>query len=246
MNEVVQIHITQKKKSYPVIVGENIAAEFQTYLKKYASASQVAVITSDHLYSVYTSLLNQIFDWDKTLLIVVPDGEKSKSNAILQDIYSNLLKNNFERNSLIIAFGGGVIGDLAGFASATFLRGIQLIQFPTTLLAQVDSSIGGKVGINHDFGKNLIGAFKHPLFVFSDISLLKTLPEEELLCGLGEVVKYGLIKSKKLFHFLEKDLQAILKYDVNALKFIVSESAKIKTEIVQQDEKEDVSSNSCH
>ncbi len=238
MADQIQLKINGKSIHYPIIIGENISENFQNHLARYFSGEQIAIVTTDLIYSIYQDFIHNTFESDKNCLIIVQDGEKAKSDSVLQNIYSELLKHKFERNSLIIAFGGGVIGDLAGFASATYLRGIHLVQFPTTLLAQVDSSIGGKVGINPEQGKNLIGAFKHPLFVFSDIALLKTLPKDELLCGLGEVVKYGLIKNPGLFNFLENNMDDILDYDSDALKFIVSESTKIKANIVQQDEKE--------
>jgi 3-dehydroquinate synthase len=168
----------------------------------------------------------------------VPDGEKSKSAGILDKLFDWLLDNKLERQDTIIALGGGVVGDLAGFAAASWLRGINLIHFPTSLLAQVDSSIGGKVGINHKAGKNLIGAFYQPRAIFTGISVLKTLPPEEFICGLGEVVKYGVIADRSLFELLEKYLPKILDNDPQTLQNVVLRCAAIKADIVSRDEHE--------
>jgi len=167
-----------------------------------------------------------------------PDGEVSKSLEEVNHVYTWLLENHFERRSTIIALGGGVVGDMSGFIAATFLRGINLIQVPTTLLAQVDSSIGGKVGINHALGKNLIGAFYQPRMVLADVDFFKTLPREEFICGMGEVIKYGILGSKPLFEILENHLPEILQKDKDLLSRIVFDCAQIKAKIVEEDERE--------
>jgi 3-dehydroquinate synthase len=149
-----------------------------------------------------------------------------------------MLKKRIPRNAAIIALGGGVIGDLAGFVAATYQRGMNLVQVPTTLLAQVDSSIGGKVGVNHPLGKNMIGAFHQPAFVWMDIDYLKTLPKREMICGLGEIIKYGVIHDAELFAYLESHLEEVLHLDVEAVMHVQAACAAIKAEIVSKDEKE--------
>jgi len=181
------------------------------------------------------SLLHHQF---KPQTIIIPAGELQKSLKQANAIYTEMLKNRIPRNATIIALGGGVIGDLAGFISATYQRGIKLIQVPTTLLAQVDSSIGGKVGINHPLGKNMIGAFHQPIFVWMDAEYLKTLPHREVICGMGEVVKYGLMKDSEFFDFLELNLEQLLQLEPEAIMQAQLRCATIKAEVVSQDERE--------
>ncbi|MDX2494537.1 MAG: 3-dehydroquinate synthase, partial [Desulfuromusa sp.] len=168
----------------------------------------------------------------------VPDGEEFKSVETLQLIYNFLLENNFDRGCGIIALGGGVVGDMAGFAAATFLRGIPYVQVPTTLLAQVDSSVGGKTAVNHPLGKNLIGAFYQPELVLIDISTLKTLEIREVSAGLAEVVKYGVIRDYEFFCWLEKNVDKLKDLDTEALTYAIKKACQIKAEIVEVDEKE--------
>ena len=170
---------------------------------------------------------------------VVPPGEQSKSLAQAERLYDALVTQGADRHTLIVALGGGVVGDLAGFVAATFARGLPLIMVPTTLLAQVDSSLGGKVGVNHPRGKNLIGAFHQPRGVWIDTATLETLPDRELRCGLAEVVKYGVIASSALFDFLEQNAEAILGRDARALEHIILESCRIKAGVVERDEREE-------
>ncbi len=233
------INVKLNNQSYPIYVGQGIATQFAQVLQSHYQGQQIAVITSKRIWHLHGAKLQKALPTSaQTLVLFVPEGEKAKSFAELQRLYTELLKQRFERNSLIIGFGGGVVGDLAGFVAATFLRGVHFVQFPTTLLAQVDSSIGGKVGINHPLGKNLIGAFKQPLFVFSDVELLQTLPDEEVRCGLGEVIKYGLSLDPALFAFLEDNLDRALNKEAAVLNYLVRVSAKAKANIVMQDEKE--------
>jgi 3-dehydroquinate synthase len=170
--------------------------------------------------------------------ILIPDGERYKHLATVGRIYDALIRANADRASAIIAIGGGVVGDVAGFAAATYLRGIPVVQVPTTLLAQVDSAVGGKVGVNHALGKNLIGAFHPPAAVIVDPSLLSTLPRREFRAGLYEVVKYGVIASRPLFERTAKDLTALFAREPSALLPVVAESCNIKARIVEQDERE--------
>jgi 3-dehydroquinate synthase len=170
--------------------------------------------------------------------VLVPDGERYKQLSTVARIYDALLRANADRASVLVAFGGGVIGDMAGFAAATYLRGIALVQVPTTLLAQVDASIGGKVGVNHALGKNLIGAFYQPHAVLIDPDVLGTLPRREFRAGLYEVIKYGMTSSPPLFERVARDRKAIFSKDADALAAIISESCRIKAAIVSADERE--------
>ena len=199
------------------------------------------VVTSETVDRLYKNTLFSFFKnygVDNLGIIVIPDGEAAKSLKYLSDIHDRLVENGIERSDFIIAFGGGVIGDLAGFAAATYLRGINFIQIPTTLLADVDSSVGGKTGIDHPKGKNLIGAFYQPKTVLIDIGLLKTLDKRELINGFAEVIKYGAALDAELFAYLESDHKKILSYDREGLMYIIERSCSIKAEIVNRDEKE--------
>ncbi|MDH4161111.1 MAG: 3-dehydroquinate synthase [Nitrospirota bacterium] len=170
--------------------------------------------------------------------IEIPDGEQYKNLDWANAIYTALLLNAFDRRSPLVALGGGVIGDLTGFAAATYMRGIPFIQVPTTLLAMVDSSVGGKTGVNHAMGKNMIGAFYQPRLVLMDLEVLKTLPKEEFLSGMAEVIKYGVIWDRELFDYLEKNREKILALEQGALSHIISRSCEIKAEVVSKDERE--------
>ena len=172
------------------------------------------------------------------LILTLPDGEATKSLRYFSDIQDKLIENRIERSDYIVALGGGVIGDLAGFAAATYLRGINFIQIPTTLLADVDSSVGGKTGIDHPKGKNLIGAFYQPKAVIIDVNLLKSLDKRELVNGFAEVIKYGAVLDGELFSYLENNYGKILSYDGNSLTHIIERSCSIKADVVKKDEKE--------
>ncbi|MBN2709218.1 MAG: 3-dehydroquinate synthase [Calditrichaceae bacterium] len=225
--------------TYPVYIGENILQNLNDLLQQKHKTRQTAVITSKNIDQLYGDELRNNFSREIQLVTLhVPDGETAKSNEIVQRLYTGLLENKFERSSLIIALGGGVVGDLAGFIAATYLRGISLVQVPTTILAQVDSSIGGKVGINHPLGKNLIGAFKQPLLVLADTRTLQTLPDAEVRCGLGEVIKYGFILDRNFFDYIDKNLEKALLKDKKVLRQMAEISAAAKADVVTQDEKE--------
>ena len=174
----------------------------------------------------------------ETRVALIPDGETSKNLREAEKLYTRAIEAGLDRKSAVVALGGGVVGDLAGFVAATFMRGIDLIQIPTTLLAQVDSSVGGKTAVNHALGKNLIGAFHQPRAVFIDLNFLKTLPEREIKSGLGEVVKYGVISDEKFFTYLEDNAEKILQCDLKVLAHVVKRSCEIKAEVVSADEKE--------
>jgi 3-dehydroquinate synthase len=174
----------------------------------------------------------------KVKLIVLPDGEVFKTWEVLQKIFDGLLENSADRKTTLLALGGGVIGDMTGFAAACYMRGIKFIQVPTTLLSQVDSSVGGKTGINHPLGKNMVGAFHQPQAVIADLDTLKTLPPEELAAGLAEVIKHGAIADHEFLSWIEKNQDALNNCDPAAMEYAVRRSCEIKSQVVAQDEKE--------
>lgn len=228
------------KRSYPIYIGNDLLKNAGTYFLKHVSDRTIIVITDKnvakhHLQVLTTSLKKSSFN---VYQIIIDVGEKQKSISTVEKIYTQLLQWNIGRSSTIVALGGGVVGDLAGFIAATYQRGIGFIQIATTLLAQVDSSVGGKVGINHPLAKNMIGAFYQPQFVLIDTKVLGTLPKRELICGLGEVVKYGIILDKKLFEFIEKNLDNILLKNYKVLSAIIQRCCELKAKIVSQDELE--------
>ena len=209
-------------------------------LRKAGCGEKVCIITNPTVAGLYLEPVQAALGRAgfKTTQILVPDGEEYKELRSLSAIYDQLISERFERSSSVLALGGGVIGDLAGFAAATFLRGIPYIQVPTTLLAQVDSSVGGKTGINHPEGKNLIGAFYQPRLVLVDLAVLQSLPRRELLAGLAEVIKYGIIEDPALFRLLEEKLDSFLALDKELLAEAVATSCAIKAKVVEKDERE--------
>ncbi len=234
-----EIKVDLKDKSYKIYVGCKLE-DIGIRLKEYKPGRKILVVTNPivekfYLDTVVKSL--QEADWD-VYTAIVPDGEKYKSQAEVSKLYNICIEKKLDRKSTILALGGGVIGDLAGFLAATIFRGVSFIQVPTTLLAQVDASIGGKVGINHPRGKNLIGAFYQPKAVLIDLNVLKTLPQRELKIGLAETIKYGVIRDKDLFFYLEKNIQRIKDLDLVCLEHIIQRADAIKALVVQKDEQE--------
>jgi 3-dehydroquinate synthase len=233
------IKVNLKNNPYNIYIGQNSINDLNALIDSIKDVSKIAIITNNIVAELYlNNLKSTISDARKIETFVVSDGEINKSLKQTEEIYSWMIEKKFDRNSLIIAFGGGVIGDLAGFVAATYLRSVRFVQIPTTLLAQVDSSIGGKVGVNHVLGKNLIGAFYQPQFVLSDMNYLKTLNSDEYISGMGEVVKYGLIGDKALFEFIKKDFADIASGNFEINEKLVSISAQQKANVVEQDERE--------
>lgn len=233
------VNVDLQERSYKIYIGvdlNNIGAT----VKEYKLDKKIMVITNpvvNRLYGdkVKTSLEKAGFE---VLETEVPDGEQYKTQEEANILYEECLKFRLERQSAIMALGGGVIGDLAGFVAATFMRGIPFIQVPTTLLAQVDSSVGGKVAVNLPGGKNMIGVFYQPGLVYIDPNVLKTLPKEEFKAGLAEVIKYGIIADEKFFSFLEENIERIQTLNPEALEKIIAVSCQIKASVVQKDERE--------
>ena len=230
------ININLEKRSYPIYVGEGLLENYGL-LKKHISNKKVAIITNDKIAPLYLEKISNTLSVEKEIIpIILPDGEVFKNFETLNLIYDTLLKNKANRQITLIALGGGVIGDITGFAAATFMRGVDFIQIPSTLLSQVDSSVGGKTGINHPLGKNMIGAFYQPKCVIADINLLETLPDKELSAGLAEVIKYGLIRDSSFFEWLENNVEGIIKRDSQLLIEAVVRSCQNKVDIVESDE----------
>ncbi|MDH3609355.1 MAG: 3-dehydroquinate synthase, partial [Gammaproteobacteria bacterium] len=194
------------KRSYPIYIGENLLSQPQYFLDHIAGEN-VFIVSNEKVAPLY---LDKVLDSCKKLQCdykILPDGEQFKNIATMEAVYSSLLEKHCDRNTTLIALGGGVIGDITGFAAATYQRGVHFIQVPTTLLAQVDSSVGGKTGVNHALGKNMIGCFYQPRCVIADLSTLGTLDDHELCAGIAEIIKYGLIKDIEFFIWLEKNIQ---------------------------------------
>lgn len=227
-------------RSYPIYIGNGLLDGIEDVLLQHGTSTSIVIITDNNVSKRYLPVIRKSLGRKKFSVrsIVIPSGERQKSLERSEKIYTQLLKWNIERSSTIVALGGGVIGDLAGFIASTYQRGIGFVQIPTTLLAQVDSSVGGKVGINHHLAKNMIGAFYQPKFVLADTDALKTLPRRELVCGLGEIVKYGIILDKEFFQYSEKNLEWALKGDPVVLKQMVQRSCELKAQVVSNDEKE--------
>jgi len=225
-------------RSYNIVIGRGLLKGLGVACQKLKLGARCAVISDSNVArrfgkAAQQSLARAGFD---ALLIVVPAGETAKSLKTVQACYDRLARHRLERKSFIVALGGGVVGDLAGFVAATYLRGIPFVQVPTTLLAQVDSSVGGKVGVNLQAGKNLVGAFHQPRLVLCDFDTLRTLPAREYRSGLAEIIKYGIIYDAALFQKLERDLPKLLKRDPKTLADVVARCCEIKAEVVGQDE----------
>ena len=226
--------------SYPIHIGAGLLEKAGSMMRKH-NRSASAVIISDTLVSrLYLPTLKKSLARAGFAVrtIVIPRGEKEKSLRRAEKIYSQLIRWNIGRDSTIVALGGGVVGDLAGFVAATYLRGVQFVQVPTTLLAQVDSSVGGKVGVNHPSAKNMIGAFYQPSLVIAATCTLSTLPVRELICGLGEVVKYGIILDKRFFYYSGANRGKALRHDPAVLASMIKRSCELKAYVVSKDEKE--------
>ena len=226
-------------RSYPIHIGNGLLGQADLILP-HLKRKQVAIVSNTTVAPLYMQAIAQpLRDAGVSVIeIILPDGEAYKNNDTLQTIYDHLLQNRCERNTTLIALGGGVIGDLTGYAAATYLRGVPFIQVPTTLLSQVDSSVGGKTGINHPLGKNMIGAFYQPKLVLADIDTLKTLPQRELSAGIAEVIKYGLIRDADFFDWLETNMQALMALDTAVTSYAIYRSCQNKAEVVAADEHE--------
>jgi 3-dehydroquinate synthase len=236
VNEPVRVDVRTGSSASTILVGEGIVDRLAALLDAHTIGARRFVVSSPVVWRFHGAQIQRTLGVSEPILI--PDGERYKNLLSVSRVYEALIRANADRGSVIVAVGGGVIGDSAGFVAATFLRGITLVHVPTTLLAQVDSSIGGKVGVNHALGKNLIGAFHQPALVAIDPLLLRTLPRREFRSGLYEVVKYGMIASRGLFDRIARDTKAIFERDPEVLGPAIVESCRIKAEVVSRDERE--------
>lgn len=235
-----KIKINIPQKEYNVYLGNNIFPKLPNIISKEQINGNILLVIDSNVKKYYSDLILSTFiESSSTVkIITVTATEKKKSFETLQKIHNVLIKNNFGRDSVIIAIGGGIIGDIAGFAAATYMRGIKYIQVPTTLLASVDSSVGGKTGINFSDTKNVIGAFYQPKLVLIDTDFFNTLPEEEMLCGLGEVVKYCFLTNTNFFNYVKNNVENILQNNPKTIEKIITESIKFKGGVVEADEHE--------
>jgi 3-dehydroquinate synthase len=225
------------ERSYPIYIGSQLLQQ-SALLTQHIKAKQVLVVTNTTIAPLYLDTVLQALQGYSVETVLLPDGEQYKTLEYVTRIFDKLLANKFSRNATLIALGGGVIGDMGGFAAACYQRGIAFLQIPTTLLAQVDSSVGGKTGVNHPSGKNMIGAFYQPQCVIADADVLDTLDDRQLAAGLAEVIKYGLIRDAKFFAWLESNMPALLARDKTALAYAIEQSCLNKAQVVAEDETE--------
>jgi len=230
------VSIDLGQRSYPIHIGSSLID--QRGLIAEHVRNRAMVVTNETIAPLYLDQTLASLGNIPSSSVILPDGENHKNLDELNRIFTALLSENFDRGCTLIALGGGVIGDMTGFAAASYQRGVDFIQIPTTLLAQVDSSVGGKTGVNHASGKNMIGAFHQPVAVIADMATLDTLEERELKAGLAEVIKYGFIIDADFFTWLEENLDALLARDAEATAYAVKRSCEIKAAIVEQDERE--------
>jgi 3-dehydroquinate synthase len=232
-----QLTVALGTRSYPVFIGSDLLTQADLYLS-FIKGKQVCVVTNDTIAPLYLDAVKTTLRHFQVDVVVLPDGEAHKNLTTLNGIFSGLLTSKHNRTTTLIALGGGVVGDMTGFAAACYQRGVHFIQIPTTLLSMVDSSVGGKTGVNHELGKNMIGAFYQPQAVIADITLLKTLPARELSAGLAEVIKYGLICDYDFFEWIEENILLLIAGDAAALSEAVLRSCENKANVVAQDEYE--------
>lgn len=235
-----RLNIDLADRSYEILIGRSLLERTGEWVMAIAKPSRVVIITHPSINRLYGEQLSSGFSQADIPIhfIEVPEGEKSKSLEQAEKIYNQLLTWKCDRQTVLVALGGGVIGDLTGFIAATYVRGVPFIQVPTTLLSQVDSSVGGKTAVNHPLGKNMIGVFYQPKLVVVDLETLQSLPEKEYKAGISEIVKYGVIEDARLFEFLERQFKNILSHDNEALEHIIATSCAIKARVVEKDERE--------
>lgn len=230
-----QLQVELGERSYPIYIGENLLMQ-SDLLDRHIKSKQVVIVTNTTVAALYLETVVQKLTAYQVETVVLPDGEQYKTLDYVASIFTALLEKKFSRNATLIALGGGVIGDMGGFAAACYQRGIPFIQIPTTLLAQVDSSVGGKTGVNHALGKNMIGAFYQPQAVIADTIVLDTLDDRQFSAGLAEVIKYGLIADAEFFVWLENNAQKLVVRNKEALAYAIEKSCATKARIVGEDE----------
>lgn len=224
-------------RSYPIHIGQGLLRR-PDLVSKRIRGRQVMVVTNETVAPLYLDDVKQMLDGFELASVILPDGEQYKNLETLDSVFTSLLEHRFNRSCTLVALGGGVVGDITGFAAASYQRGVAFVQIPTTLLAQVDSSVGGKTGVNHPLGKNMIGAFHQPGCVLIDTDTLDTLDQRQFAAGLAEVIKYGLIRDAGFFTWLEQNIERLAARDKEALAFAIERSCTIKAGIVAADERE--------
>ena len=229
--------VNLEDNSYPIFIGEGASLSLENF-DGYIAGKDIAIITNEVVAPLYLNEISDLFSNRNVIEYILPDGEQEKKLKTVHKIIDRLMEAGFGRDSTLIALGGGVVGDITGFTASIFMRGINFIQIPTTLLAQVDASVGGKTAVNHKSGKNLIGSFYQPQCVICDSIFLATLEATEISAGLAEIIKYGLIFDSEFFQWLQKNMQQILSNDRAAVDYVIQRSCAIKAKIVAQDEKE--------
>ncbi len=236
-----KILVNLNKNTYPIYFGNSIIKNLKQLLEKHGLSQNIFFIIDKNLEKYWGKRLNQelFYKNKKKFTYILSPGENSKNYLEVNKIYSSLLENNFGRDTLIVACGGGVSGDLAGFVASTFMRGLKLVHIPTSLLAMVDSSIGGKTGINFQKNKNLIGTFYQPDFVLIDTAFLTTLPKSEILSGMGEIIKYGFLSDQAFFSYLDQNFNHLIDCDLKYINYAIFKSVLIKASVVSDDEKEE-------
>ncbi len=235
-----ELHVSLKENSYDIIIGTNFTSEFSEYISEIHKGKKIFIITDSNIEKLYASKIPTFFEGYEYTIHIIEAGEKNKHLETVKDIYTSMIEDGVTRDDLVVAFGGGVVGDIAGFVAATYLRGVKFIQIPTTVVSQVDSSVGGKVGVDLPAGKNLVGAFYQPKLVLIDIAFLRTLETRYFFDGFAEIVKYGCIYDKELFSKLENIVKEdhLRKNLMDNMEDIVYRSCEIKKEVVEKDEKE--------
>ncbi len=235
-----KVRVDLGEKSYDIVIGYDIGQEIIDFVQGAGYSKKALIISDTHVGPCYGRQVQELLAEAglEATLLQIPAGESSKNLTVANDVFTRAIELGLDRKSPIFALGGGVVGDLAGFVAATYMRGVPFIQLPTSLLAQVDSSVGGKVAVNHELGKNLIGAFYQPQAVFMELNCMQSLPQREIYTGLGEIIKYGIIYDEEFFKFLEENKEQVLTLSPEALVHMIARSCEIKAAVVSQDEKE--------
>jgi len=231
------LNVDLNERSYPIYIGTGLLGD-EGLIKPYIRGKQVMVVSNETVAPLYMDKVLPSLSELRVETVILPDGEQYKNLEVLNRIYDALLTHRFDRKCTLIALGGGVVGDMTGFAAASYQRGVDFIQVPTTLLSQVDSSVGGKTGVNHPLGKNMIGAFHQPRCVIADTDTLDTLDDRQLSAGVAEVIKYGLIDDPEFFYWLEQNMGRLLARDPEALAYAIARSCQDKARVVAADERE--------
>jgi 3-dehydroquinate synthase len=234
---LITLHVDLAERSYPIYIGQDLLQQ-PDLVTPFVKGTQVMIVTNTTVAPLYLQACKTLFNDFDTDAVILPDGEEYKSLEIMNRVFDQLIERHFDRRCTLVALGGGVIGDLTGFAAAAYQRGVPFIQIPTTLLSQVDSSVGGKTGVNHPKGKNMIGAFHQPQAVVIDTNTLNTLDNRQLSAGLAEVIKYGLIRDLPFFEWLEHNLEGLMARDHSLLAEAIQRSCQSKADVVAADETE--------